>query len=289
MTGFAALDIPGTSGRPGRRWELRSVNARGLDLRPRLPEVAGLEVLVRAKVAAAAVRGNVSISLRLGTSEGDAVPAVDERALGAALGALVQVETRAAETGAGLAPSKAADLLALRGVFEAKDAPAMPDLDACAEDLDRLIEEWTAMRRAEGESLRRAGEAHLDAIDRQVEAAEALGPARAAYQSRTIRDALARIEAIEVDADRVAQEVAMLAIRGDVTEEVDRLRAHLAAARELLAADGPVGRRLDFLTQEFNREANTLCAKAQMTELTTVGVDMKSSIDRLREQVQNVE
>jgi uncharacterized protein (TIGR00255 family) len=289
MTGFAALDAPAGEGAPARRWEIRSVNARGLDIRTRLPEVAGLEALVRAEVAAAAGRGNVTIALRLGDGESGPAPAIDGAGLEAALSALAQVEARAAEAGLGLAPSRATDLLSLRGVFELREAAVPPGLDLCRADLARLLSDWTEMRALEGAELRRACAAHLDGIEAQVAAAEALGPARAAHQSRVLEEALGRISGAQVDAERVAQEVALLAVRGDVTEELDRLRAHLAAARGLLDGEGPVGRRLDFLTQEFNREANTLCAKAQMSELTAAGLELKTLIDRLREQVQNVE
>jgi uncharacterized protein (TIGR00255 family) len=289
MTGFATLDRPATAQEGARRWEIRSVNARGLDIRLRLPEIAGLEALARAEIARVAARGNVTLALRLGEADGAPAPALDAAVLASALDGLAAIEAEAQRRGLGLAPSCAADLLTLRGVFEAREAARPPAPEACREDLAELLAAWDATRAEEGAALRAACTAHLDGIDAQVAAAEALAPARAAHQARALREAVARIEGATADPARVAQEIAVLAVRGDVTEELDRLRAHLAAARDLLAAGAPSGRRLDFLMQEFNREANTLCAKAQMAELTAVGLELKTLIDRLREQVQNVE
>ena len=281
MTGYAALDAP------GRRWELRSVNARGLDLRLRLPEVPGLEPLVRGALASVAQRGNVTLSLRLG--EADAMlPSLDEAALARALDAVAAVQEAASSRDIALTADRATDLMALRGVFDARDAgPGLTPEEAKA-DLARLIAEFDADRAREGAGLHALLTAQVDAIAAVVAQATDLAPVRAAHQRETFEAALARLGTAADDA-KLTTEIAALAIKSDITEELDRLRLHIDAARALLAEAAPVGRRLDFLTQEFNREANTLCAKAGMAAMTALGLELKAGIDRLREQVQNVE
>jgi len=147
------------------------------------------------------------------------------------------------------------------------------------------------MRRSEGAALAAVIAGQLDRIAALTAEAADLAEARKDAMAETLRQNLARVmeTAETADPDRVAQELALIAVKTDVTEELDRLVAHVAAARTLLAEDGPVGRKLDFLTQEFNREANTLCSKAQSAELTRAGLDLKATIDQMREQVQNVE
>ncbi|KIT17792.1 YicC/YloC family endoribonuclease [Jannaschia aquimarina] len=285
MTGYAALDIE------GRRWELRSVNARGLDLRLRLPDLPGLEPAARKAVQAAAARGNVTLSLRVG-GQGRASVALDEEMLDAALAAVARVEAAAQAEDVDLRAATAADVLALRGVWV--EAPeAAPDPAVLTAELRSLVADWDADRSREGAALRTALSAHVDEIADLTDRADRTAAERTAAIAEAHRAALARLaDAVpeaRVPEDRVAQELTVLLTKADVAEEIDRLRAHVAAAREILTADGPVGRRLDFLTQEFNREANTLCAKANLAELTAIGLDLKLVIDRLREQVQNVE
>ncbi|MEM9796448.1 MAG: DUF1732 domain-containing protein [Pseudomonadota bacterium] len=282
MTGYAALD------RETRRWELRSVNARGLDIRLRLPDLPGLEPMARAAVSGVAARGNVSLGLRLGTGAA-AGPQLDETALDAALEALRRIDETAAARHVALAPPSAADILGLRGLFEARDAGDALTLADCEADLAALTAAFDADRRREGTAIAEVLAGHVAAIARLTEAAADLAPARAAHLSRSLEEALARLGGAAVDGARLEQEIALLAVKGDVTEEIDRLRTHVVAARALLADDAPVGRRFDFLTQEFVREANTLCSKSGMAELTTIGLALKAEIDRLREQVANVE
>lgn len=284
MTGYAALD------RPGRRWEMRSVNGRGAETRLRLPEVEGLEGLARARLRGAFARGNVTVTLRLGDEGGAAAPRHDPAILRGAVEALAAAEHAADAAGLRLAPSTGADLLGLRGVWEARDvgreAPAAEVLGA---DLDDLVAAWDADRLREGAALHDACAGHVDDVAALRDRAAALVEERAEALDRGFRAALDRVRAAGMEPERVAQEVASLAVRADVSEELDRLMAHVDAARALLADDAPVGRRLDFLTQEMNREANTLCAKSQHAGLTEVGLELKTVIDRLREQVQNVE
>ena len=192
-----------------------------------------------------------------------------------------------------LAPANAADVLALRGVLDV----AVPDTDtavlgrAILDDFEAVLESFIAMRASEGAALGEVLGGHLDEIARLTDAAAGLLDARQEDIARQHRAALARVidTAEEADPVRIAQELALLAVKLDVTEEIDRLHTHVGAARVLLAQGSPVGRKLDFLAQEFNREANTLCSKAQHAGLTEIGLALKTVIERMREQVQNVE
>lgn len=293
MTGFASGK--GALGPHSWAWELRGVNAKGLDLRLRVPDwLEGLEVALRADLAKALARGNVTLSLRLSRSDEAGALHLNLAMLDAALTALGDAEARAMDQGVTLAPSRAADLLMMRGVMETtsagEDDPA-PLTAQLKSEAGGLIADFVAMRRTEGAALAQVLNAQLDEVARLTGEAATLAEARREQAAQTLRTNLARVldNADGADATRVAQELAMLAVKADVTEEIDRLGAHVGAARDLLTAGGPVGRKLDFLMQEFNREANTLCSKAQSSALTTVGLALKAVIDQMREQVQNVE
>nr|WP_092778514.1 YicC/YloC family endoribonuclease [Jannaschia pohangensis] len=283
MTGYAARDAD------GRRWELRSVNARGLDLRLRLPEVPGLEPAARAALSGVVARGNLTLSLRLGEGEGGAVPRLDPDALAAALAVIAEVQAAAEAAGQLLAPQSATDILSVRGVYETRPATDGLTLAELQADLTDLIAAFDADRAREGAGLRQVLADQIAEIADLTERAAHLAEARADHMAETFRAALARLRDAQIDEAKLAQDIAALAIKADITEEIDRLRLHVTAARDLLTTKGPVGRKLDFLTQEFNREANTLCSKANMAEMTTLGLALKAVIDRLREQVQNVE
>jgi uncharacterized protein (TIGR00255 family) len=292
MTGFASLS--GAAEGLSWTWEARSVNGRGLDLRLRLPE--GLEVLdppLRAAAGRLLARGSVTVALRFARGARAGLPRLNPDALEAAVGAALAIGDAASLKGLDLAPMTAADFLAVRGVFET-DAPAPEEeaglLAGLAGEIDALLAALAAARAEEGAALAGVLAAQVDRIEELTAAARATADARAARSGELLR---ARLEAVlatvPVDEARLAQELAVIAVRADVTEEIDRLAAHVAAARELIGSDGPVGRKLDFLMQEFNREANTLCSKAGSSELTAIGLEMKVAIDQMREQVQNVE
>lgn len=294
MTGFAARK--GQLGATTWTWDIRSVNGKGLDLRLRLPEgIDGLEQALRADLGRALQRGNVSLTLKFGREAGDTAEAlrVNPAVLGAVLEALAQVENAAMAAGVTLAQASQADVLGLRGVLEmaAGDQDTAPLRLALLADLVPLLADFNAMRAAEGAALAQVIGAQLDSIAALTTAASAQAAARADTAAATLREALARVLANSdgVDPARLAQELALIAVKTDVAEEIDRLTAHIAAARALLAEPGPVGRKFDFLMQEFMREANTLCSKAQALALTRIGLDLKTVIDQLREQVQNVE
>ncbi|MFO1105114.1 MAG: YicC/YloC family endoribonuclease [Amaricoccus sp.] len=293
MTGFA--DLAGASAGSSWNWEARSVNGRGLDLRLRLPEgLEALEAPLRAALGQTFHRGSVSVGLRMARGGTAGMPRLNPEALEAAIVAAEAAGVAASAAGLHLAPMTAADLLAVRGVLESDTAgPAQnPEvIAALTADIAVLVARLGAARAAEGEALGRLVAGQIDRIAALTEAARATAEVRAARSGALLR---ARVEALlaataALDESRLAQELALIAVKADVTEELDRLEAHIAAARKLLTAEGPVGRKLDFLTQEFNREANTLCSKASASDLTAVGLELKVVIDQMREQVQNVE
>lgn len=292
MTGFAGGK--GEADGYTWAWELRSVNAKGLDLRFRVPDwIEGLEPQLRAASTKALSRGSVTLSLRVGRVEDAAGLSLNESTLDVVLGALEAVEQRAMDLGQTLSPSKATDILALRGVLEASNADG--DTAALAKSLvqayPELLNSFLEMRKSEGAALETVLKEQISEIETLTGQAAEIAEQRKAEAAETLRNNINRIldNANGADEARLEQELAILAVKSDVTEELDRLKAHVDAARALVAKGSPIGRKLDFLMQEFNREANTLCSKAQNVELTRVGLDLKAVIDQMREQVQNVE
>lgn len=290
MTGFARVDGAGEAER--WHWEIRSVNGRGLDLRMRLPSgFERLEPVVREKAKARLDRGSLSVTLSVQRLASAGGIRVNEAVLKTLLAAC---ETMTASSN--VAPPRADGLLALRGVLESDDdladEEARLELDSrLLAGLDEALGELVRMRRAEGAHLGSILESRLARIAELVAEAEATPSrqpetivARLAQQIAQLTDA-----APALDPARLHQEAVLLATKNDIREELDRLVAHIAAARDLIKTGGPVGRKLEFLTQEFNREANTLCSKSNDVALTRVGLELKSVIDQLREQVQNVE
>ncbi len=292
MTGFASGK--GAFGAHSWTWELRSVNGKGLDLRLRLPDwLTGLEAALRGDLSKQVNRGNITLSLRMGREETAADIQLNTPAMEAALDALAQTEALAGARGVLLAPSKASDLLALKGMLEAgsdADDPAQL-VEHLKSEFGGLLAAFLEMRGSEGEALSGILAGQLDQVAKLTDQAADLAERRREEMAQNMRENLTRVldNAQGADPDRVAQELALIAVKADITEEIDRLKAHVTAARALLTQDGPVGRKLDFLMQEFNREANTLCSKSQNAELTAVGLELKAVIDQMREQVQNVE
>jgi uncharacterized protein (TIGR00255 family) len=293
MTGYA--DRAGTADGIAWTWEAKSVNGRGLDLRLRLPEgFEALEAPLRQQATAVLARGSVTVTLKVVRAAGSAVPRLRPEALAAAIEAARAAEAAAAGAGLDLAPVTAADLLGLRGVMEADAlSPAeIPGvLAAVGADVAPLVAALAAARDAEGGALAATLEGQLDRIAGLAAAARLTAEGRAARTGALLRSRLEAVLATvaAVDEARLAQELALIAVKADVTEELDRLEAHIAAARTLVAGGGTVGRRLDFLMQELNREANTLCSKSGTSELTAIGLELKVVVDQMREQVQNVE
>lgn len=294
MTGFAALKGQGLG--HGWAWDIRAVNGKGLDLRLRLPDwIDGLEAAVRTETGRAVQRGNVSVTLKLARDGAEAADGlrVNLPVLRAVLSALAEVEQAAMAAGVTLGQASQADVLAMRGVLDTSGLveDTAPLRSALLAGLPALLADFTAMRAAEGAALGRVIAAQLDQIESLTAAAAHEAEARRSTAAAALRENLARVlaNADGVDETRLAQELALIAVKSDVMEELDRLTAHVAAARALLHEPGPVGRKFDFLMQEFMREANTLCSKAQAFALTRIGLDLKTVIDQMREQVQNVE
>ena len=275
-------------------WELRSVNGKGLDLRLRVPDwLPGLEQRLKETLGRAVARGNVTLNLKITREDGTGRLSVNTQALEDTLTALETVEAVALSKGISLAPPTVADVLAMRGVMDASASDDNTEElgQKLLEDLDPVIEAFLAMRSNEGDKLAEVMLGQIDEIEQLTQSASEIVHTRRDEMEASFHQALSRIMdgAGQADMARVAQEIALLAVKADVTEEIDRLRAHVSAARELVATGSPMGRKLDFLAQEFNREANTLCSKSQHTELTQIGLALKSVIDQMREQVQNVE
>ena len=291
MTGFARVE--GTTRGADFVWEIRSVNGKTLEVRLRLPPgYEGIETDVRRIVASRFGRGNLQISLGVRRAEDEALPFVIHREM---LDAMLRLSGELVRDGYATLPS-ADGLLALRGVIDVAERVPSPEDDALRQrdvlaGLEDAVEHLVASRTAEGRQLQSVIEDRLGEIERLVEDAER-DPSR---RMDVIRDRLARQVAelthasASLDPARLHAEAALIATRADIREELDRLRAHLHAARELLAQDAPIGRRFDFLAQEFNRESNTVCSKSNAASLTAIGLQLKVVVDQLREQVQNIE
>lgn len=293
MTGFASAQGGGFG--YVWSWDLKAVNGRGLDLRTRLPDwIPGLDQSARKALRSAIERGSVTLGLRLIAQDETAEIAMPSgERIDAAIHLVRAIEDRARALDFMTAPCGASDILNIKGVMdgggEIKDHAALAT--ALLDELAALIEAFNATRLEEGEKLKTIILEQLEQIGRLIGQAETLVPKRAEAQKNALESALERIGSVAdgVDEARIAQELALIAVKSDVTEELDRLRAHVDGASALLAKGGTIGRKLDFLCQEFNREANTLCSKSGDTDLTRVGLDLKALIDQMREQVQNVE
>jgi len=290
MTGFARAE--GHDGPLSWAWELKSVNSKSLDLRFRLPPgFDALELPLRALVTQRLKRGAISAGLSVLRAAGAGNLRVNREALAVVLRLANEL---AHEVEA--APPRIDGLLALRGVLESGDET--PDEDARERQMKQLNESFAqaleglaSMRRSEGARLEAVLSERLAEIAALVKDAESA----AATQPAAIKARVQELIAVLLDSvpalpeERLAHEAALVVAKADIREELDRLTAHLDAARMLLAEGGPIGRRFDFLCQEFNREANTLCSKSADLELTRIGLGLKAAIEQLREQVQNIE
>jgi uncharacterized protein (TIGR00255 family) len=290
MTGFARSD--GVCGDTRFHWEARSVNGRGLELRLRLPPgFEAIEIKARTLCQEKLNRGNCTINLTIKRETGQFELKLNETALRQAMA----IAERAREI-AELKHARLDTLLGMRGVVEAVEGEDNEQAQARLADalfvgLKTALDELVAARSAEGARLADVIAGQLDQIARLTERAanaEARQPeavrAKLAEQLRRVVENSAGL-----DAERLHQEALLIATKADIQEELDRLRAHIAAARDLLAEDQPVGRKFDFLAQEFNREANTICSKAADIEISRAGMELKTVVDQLREQVQNIE
>lgn len=289
MTGFARAE--GAHERWRWSWELRTVNSRGLEWRVRLP--AGYEALdpeLRKAAKGKITRGSFNATLNLGVDKDVAQYRINEAMLA---DAIKMIERVSAEIEC--APPRAEGVLAIRGVIEpVEDAEDEGEQNALRAALlasfKTAVDQLVEARRKEGEALAKVLASQFsDIADLTEKAVKHAAAAPAALKARIEMQLKELLADGGVPEDRLAQEAALLAVKADIREEIDRLQAHAASAQAMLKKSGPVGRELDFLTQEFNREANTLCSKASDMELKTIGLELKRVIDQIREQVQNVE
>lgn len=290
MTGFARAS--GSSGAYDWHWELKSVNAKGLDVRPRLPPGwDAIEIPLRKRAAEALTRGTLYAVLTVQRTGAPPAVRVNEPVLGAILSAFREISHRIQA-----APPSLDGILGLKGVIdvvETEDSEEEKERATAAAvgGFETALAHLADMRRAEGAALARVLEMRLSEIADLIESAETTpGRRPEAVKARLAEQVAVLLESSErFDAERLHQEAILLAAKADIREELDRLRSHLDQARKLIAGGGAVGRKLDFLSQEFNREANTICAKSNDIALTKVGLELKSVVEQFREQVQNLE
>jgi uncharacterized protein (TIGR00255 family) len=289
MTGYARASgtVPGIA----FTCEVKSVNSRGLDIRMRLPPGNdALEPELRRRIGKALTRGAIGMTVTIDREGAGGDVVVNRQALATVLATIQTLGDIDADR-----PS-IDGILGLKGVLEQREAGLAPEAEeelqtaiyACA---DRALGDLAAARRDEGKALAAILLERIGEIAALTKAAE-LHPGRGRDAileklRRQVEELMAASPALSEE--RLSAEAMLLATKADIREELDRLTAHIAAARALVAEGGPVGRKLDFLSQEFNREANTLCSKSNSVELTAIGLDLKAVIDQLREQVQNVE
>lgn len=290
MTGFARAD--GQHGDTAWHWEVRSVNGRNLDLRLRLPSgFDAIEIRARGLAQEKLARGNCTISLWVKREGGQTEIRLNEAALRQA-----EAVVERARDLTGLKPARLDTLLGMRGVVEAVEGEESEEAQAALQhallaSLAAALDQLIGARASEGERLQAVIEKQLAAIGALVERAANVSGRQPEAVAARLQEQIARLTepGSNLDPDRLHQEALLLAAKADIQEELDRLRAHVAAAGELIESNRPVGRKFEFLAQEFNREANTICSKAADVELSRTGLELKTVIDQLREQVQNIE
>ena len=290
MTGYARAS--GSAEGMSFDVELKSVNGRGLDLRLRLPPgIDAFEPEIRQRLGERLARGSVSLSVSLQRETGGSELVINQAALGAVLDALDALHGRVEAD-----RPRLDGILALKGVLETREAQMSPDAEAAfrtafLDTLDIALDRLIRARIEEGARIAGVLGDRLDEIEDLAGQAERHpGRSSEAIRARLVQQVADLAgTAHGLSEERLHQEAMLLATKADIREELDRLVAHIASGRQLLAEGGPVGRRLDFLSQEFNREANTLCSKSNAVELTAIGLELKAAIDQMREQVQNIE
>jgi uncharacterized protein (TIGR00255 family) len=290
MTGFARSH--GASGPYAFEWELKSVNAKGFDLRVRLPQGwDDIESFAKKRAADMLSRGTVYANLNLKRTGAVSTVRINEEVLAS----IVKVAAALAGRIDAVAPS-IDGLLAIKGVIEVVEPDANEAEDkaakaAAAAAFDQALLDLVEMRRREGETLGQILIQRMDEIERLAKNAEAApGRKPEAIKARLAEQVAALLESSDrFDPDRLNQEALLIAAKADIREELDRIASHISQAREMIGKGGAIGRRLDFLAQEFNREVNTCCSKSNDLELTNTALEMKNVVEQFREQVQNLE
>ena len=291
MTGFARTE--GANDVCTWVWEAKSVNAKGMDARLRLPGgFVAFDAIIRERLKKRFRRGNISISLGVNWHRSNAIYQINMEALESIIKAVPEVEKLVPN----LSPVTMDGLLATRGVVESIEAPIGEIKqtvlrEEVLEGLEELLTTLKQARQSEGDALSSVLNAQIEEVANLCQKADGLAALLPDKIHMRLRKQVAELCAVvpTLPEERLAQESAMLMLKADVREEIDRLRAHVVAARDLMMTGGAIGRKFDFLCQELNREANTLCSKSADVELTGVGLALKAVIDQMREQVQNVE
>jgi uncharacterized protein (TIGR00255 family) len=273
-------------------WETKSVNNKNLDIRMRLPSMLdGFDITLKKFVASQITRGTVFINLTLENETANAGITVNEQKLQA----LIDVAGKYSDH-KHITPASLDGLLRVKGIVEEGDTSIDDDLRQTLEaklkaSLSDTLDQLITARSEEGERMQSVLQQQLEGIENLTDQARAHSSDRTLAMQKRFSQQLEKLESVKkpVDDERLAQEIALLAVKADIMEELDRLDSHITEAKNLLNSDKPVGRRLDFLCQEFNREANTLCAKSGDTKLTKIRLDIKTLIDQFREQIQNIE
>ncbi len=288
MTGFARIE--GAKDEYRWVWEAKSVNSKGLDIRFRLPRgFDEAEIALRRTVAKKIARGNLFVVLKLKKPETESILRINRHFLEQLM--LLVKEYRGSK-----AKINVEQLLMKNGVVEFaediddQEIPAVYQ-NAIVESFDDLMRDLALARLQEGDELTKITAGHIREISSLIEEAARVGQNVSTQYGDTLREQIKEIlhDNARVPEERIAQEIALLVAKGDIREEIDRMIAHVKSAEKLLLCNGPMGRKLDFLCQEFNREANTVCSKSNNIDLTKVGLSLKLTIERLREQTQNIE
>jgi uncharacterized protein (TIGR00255 family) len=290
MTGFARSH--GASGPYTFEWELKSVNAKGFDLRLRLPP-GWDEIEAHAKKRAGEVLARGTVYANFNVKRANALSSV--RINEDVLSAVLKVAQQLAGKIDAVAPS-VDGLLSLKGVIEVVEPESDEEEDKAAKaaavaSFDEALTNLVAMRKREGTALGQVLSQRVDEIEALARKAEvAPGRKPEAVRARLAEQVAALLDTSDrFDADRLTQEALLIAAKADIREELDRIASHISQTREMIRKGGPIGRRLDFLAQEFHREVNTCCSKSNDIELTNTGLEMKNVVEQFREQVQNLE
>lgn len=291
MTGFARVD--GMLSNARWTWEIKSVNGKSLDVRWRLPN--GLDFLereLRSKILKYIARGNLHVSLNYESDADDAIPALNEKAAEAVL----QISSKL-KSEKKLPPISIDGLLSVKGVLNYSDESALDEKSTALRNkhllktFEEAVKQLAQSRASEGTAIKTALDAQLDGLKKLFDLINKDESRTPKKIEKSLKEKISKVleSAKDMDEQRLYQEVAFLVTKADIQEELDRLSAHIASARELLDEKGAVGRRLDFLSQELNRECNTICSKSNAINVSKYGMEMKVIVDQFREQIQNIQ
>ena len=294
MTGFASGSTQ--VGSVSLDFEIKSVNAKSIDLKIYLPEfISSLENELRQIVLEKISRGSVFLKIKP-SQYSDLLSdyIFNDQVLNTVFEKIENIEEICAKKNIPLEPLKASDFFAVKGVWEENKNISTGSDDNKSIIFDKtseLVENLIQARKKEGQGLHQILSEKLSSIMELHKDAEKILPERSKYLKKNFTSAVDKVisENSQIDENKIEQEIAIIAIKQDIAEELDRLKVHILSMQDLLNSSGVVGKKLDFLSQELNREVNTICSKSQFSDLTKVGIEMKTLIDQFREQVQNVE